>query len=83
MKSRFLFGVGLVLTVGLPGPAAELRLTLKELAQRAEAIRPTAAELRWQQIPWLGSLVEARAAARSEKRPVVVWTLDEDPFERC
>jgi hypothetical protein len=53
------------------------------LEDRAAAIRPTAGEMRWQQIPWLGSLVEAREQARREKRPILVWTLDEDPFERC
>jgi hypothetical protein len=36
-----------------------------------------------EQIPWLGSLVEARRQAQHEKRPIVIWTLDEDPFERC
>jgi hypothetical protein len=62
--------------------AADVR-SAPSLEERAAAIRPSAAETRWQQVPWLGSLVEARAAARAEKRPVLVWALDEDPFERC
>ena len=56
--------------------------TPSELRERAAAIRPTAEELRWQKIPWLASLVEARETARAEKRPLFVWTLDGDPFDR-
>jgi hypothetical protein len=75
--------LSLALAVSAPMSRAGGQPTVEELYRRADAIRPTAAELRWQQIPWLGSLVEARAVASAEKRPVVVWTLDEDPFERC
>jgi hypothetical protein len=76
-----LTGLSCVLALGA-ATAADAPPT-PTLEQRAAAIRPSAAETRWQQVPWLGSLVEARAAARAEKRPVLVWTLDEDPFERC
>jgi hypothetical protein len=72
------------LLLGSPGlNAGDGEPAHQELAARAAAIRPTAEETRWQQIPWLGSLVEAREQARREKRPLLVWTLDEDPFERC
>jgi hypothetical protein len=57
--------------------------TNQELADRAAAIRPTAEEMRWQQIPWVDSLVEASEQAKRENRPILVWTLDENPFERC
>ena len=53
------------------------------LTRRADAVRPTAAELRWQEIPWLISLVEARDLAQKERRPILVWAADDDPFGRC
>jgi hypothetical protein len=68
-------------STGLNGPDGQP--TNQEIADRAAAIRPTAEEMRWQQIPWLGSLVEASEQAKRENRPILVWTLDEDPFERC
>ena len=63
--------------------AHEESLTSAALEQRAAAIRPTPQELRWQQIPWLATLAAARDTARAEGRPIFVWTLDEDPFDRC
>jgi hypothetical protein len=53
------------------------------LNRRAQTLRPSAAELRWQEVPWLRSLVEARETARQEKRPILVWAADDDPFGRC
>jgi hypothetical protein len=61
----------------------EERPSIQEIARRAEMLRPTAQELRWQQIPWVGSLTVARDTAHAERRPIFVWTLDEDPFDRC
>jgi hypothetical protein len=54
-----------------------------ELETRADAIRPTAAETRWQQIPWLRSVIEGQQAALAEKRPIMYWHVDDDPLERC
>ncbi len=54
-----------------------------DLERRAAAIRPSPAESRWREIPWLGSMVEAREAAEKEDRPVFIWGADDDPFERC
>ena len=53
------------------------------LERRAQAILPTAAETRWQQIPWVRSVIEGQRAARDEKRPIMYWHVDEDPLERC
>lgn len=81
MQNRILTLLLLALPTGLAG-ADEGKLA-NDLPHRAAQIRPTAAELRWQEIPWQGSLVEAHKVARAEKRLLLVWTLDEDPFERC
>lgn len=78
MKCALLVWLGLAFALAADTPPAH-----QELSIRADRIRPSAAELRWQEIPWLGSLVEARDTARVENRPILVWTLDEDPFERC
>ena len=53
------------------------------LLRRADAIRPTAAETRWQQIPWVRSVVDGQRAARAESRPIMYWHVDDDPLERC
>lgn len=53
------------------------------LEARAKAIRPTAEETRWQQIPWLRSVTEGQKVALAEKRPIMYWHVDDDPLERC
>jgi hypothetical protein len=52
------------------------------------AVKPTPAELRWQQVPWEIHLQEAIDAARKEKRPIFLWAAggrnrDGVPLERC
>lgn len=46
-------------------------------------IRPTAEEMRWKQIPWITSLAEAQKVAARERRPLFIWTDDDDPLDRC
>lgn len=46
------------------------------VAKRVEAWQPTAAERRWEQIGWAGSLREARDLSRKHGRPVFVFTHD-------
>jgi hypothetical protein len=57
--------------------------TLAELRKQAEAIKPTADECRWMQIPWARSAVEGQRLARAEKRPIMYWHVDDDPLGRC
>jgi hypothetical protein len=61
-------------------PAA---LDTPEITRRAERLRPAPEELKWQRIPWAPSLVEAQRLARAERRPVFLWILDDEPFDRC
>lgn len=35
---------------------------------------------KWSTIPWKASLIEARATAFSEKRPLFVWAMDGKPL---
>lgn len=85
---------GPALTRPDPGPATapgsdvaqaldKARPDLAELERRATQIRPTAAEQRWKDIPWMTSVVEAQKVAQAEKRPVLMWISDDDPLDRC
>jgi hypothetical protein len=62
---------------------AEPRSTDQVLAQRAAAIKPAPAELRWQQIPWVMDLAEGQRLAQAERRPIFLWVTGDDPLERC
>jgi len=58
------------------------------LERRAAPLRPSAADLRFQQIPWLTDPAEALRQAQSERRPLFFWAAggrDRDgiPLERC
>jgi len=53
--------------------------------QRSEyrAIKPTAAEMKWRQIPWITDLATGIRQAKAEKRPLLIWTAGDEPLERC
>ena len=59
----------------LPSPA--------ELARLAKIIKPSAAANKWQQIPWLTDLNEARRLATKEQRPLFLWTVFGEPLDEC
>jgi len=78
------------LMVAWPGSSqAQPNSLLDVPAQRlAAAVKPTPAELRWQQIPWELDLQEAVQMAKKEKRPIFFWAAggrnrDGVPLERC
>src|SRR5262245_56293396 len=51
------------------GPSLE---AYAALFRKADAVKPLAEELRWQQIPWVTDLEEAQRMARTERRPLFV-----------
>jgi hypothetical protein len=53
------------------------------LFHRADAVKPTADELRWQDIPWMTDFERAQGRARAERRPLFVWVGSDDPLGRC
>ena len=53
------------------------------LEQKAAGIRATGEELRWLEIPWATSAEEAIELATAEKRPLLIFSVDGDPFDRC
>ena len=48
-----------------------------------KVIKPTSADLKWRQIPWLTDLAEGIKLAKAEKRPLLIWTSGDEPLERC
>lgn len=40
-------------------------------------------ELAYRQIPWLVDLDEGVRVARTENRPLLLWTSGDDPLDRC
>ena len=43
-------------------------------------IKPRTAEQKWEQIPWLTSLWEARQKAAREGKPILLWEMDGHPL---
>jgi hypothetical protein len=41
---------------------------------------PTADELAWRRIPWLGTLAEAVVAAQAADRPILLWAMNGHPL---
>ena len=53
------------------------------VANKANELRPSAEQLKWQQIPWMTNLAEGLKVAKQERRPVFLWGSDDEPLERC
>jgi hypothetical protein len=81
--SKIISAAGLLLAAGALGRAQPQPDPADDLARRAEAIQPVAAELRWRQLPWLTDLAEGQRLARQERRPLLLWVTGDDPLERC
>ena len=86
MRIAFLAMICLAICPGEQYVAAQSPINPKfaaDLESLAKGIRPRPEETRWQQIPWLRSVVDGQKAARAEKRPIMYWHVDDDPLERC
>jgi hypothetical protein len=73
--------------VALSSVAASARAQAPDLAallsRSAAAIRPTASELKWREIPWLLDLGEAYRQSAEEQRAMFIWVSENAPLERC
>jgi hypothetical protein len=47
------------------------------------SIKATESELRWLEIPWIGTLREGREAAASAKKPFFLWAMNGHPLGTC
>jgi len=75
----------LVLAVIGAGPTREdddlpPTLSTEKFAKYFEAIRPYPGEWRWREdIPWVGTIHEARARAAKENKPILAWKSADSP----
>ena len=63
-----------------PSVDAFWRLDPSTYARIRDQVLPTADELRWCEIPWRASLVDALADARDADMPVLLWAMDGHPL---
>ena len=81
---RYLVALGLLLAGGVVGQAQNPAPPASEaLTKQATLLKPASEQLKWQQIPWLGSLVQAQQIAQAEGRPLFLWVSSDDPLDRC
>jgi hypothetical protein len=66
-------------TVATPTPAAE-PIPPSQFNRLHALIKPQPAEEKWQQIPWLSSLWEARRRAAAQGKPILLWEMDGHPL---
>lgn len=61
--------------------STELRpLSDATMGDYLRAIRPTADELRWREIPWQSDLREAVRLAKEQGKPIFLWTMNGNPL---
>ena len=68
----------MMLTASAVGTAPEL--TRENLAQWRDTIRPTAAEVRWQEIPWRPTFWEGVVEAQRKEAPILIWAMNGHPL---
>ena len=60
--------------------AAQPPVEPNQFPQLHALIKPTAAETKWTQIPWMTSLWDARKRAAAEGKPLLLWEMDGHPM---
>jgi hypothetical protein len=61
-------------------PRAAEPINPDQFAKLHSLIKPAAGEDKWQQIPWMINLWEARKKAASEGKPILLWEMDGHPL---
>ena len=86
---RWLLCVALLVITGrqmqaqAPSEAKKPPPSPAELTKLATVIKPPAAANKWQQVPWLTDVNDARKLAKEEKRPLFLWTVFGEPLDEC
>lgn len=62
------------------GVMQQFRDAPQSLEQQIEALLPTAEDQAFREIPWHLNLMEARAAAAAQDRPIFLWIMNGHPF---
>ena len=52
----------------------------QQFAKLHALIKPAAGEEKWNDIPWMSSLWEARRRAAAEGKPILLWEMDGNPL---
>lgn len=68
-----------VCALALPAYPVE-PLTHEQFADLYFLMQPTRKESRWDRIPWLTSLWEARRQAAATGKPILLWEMDGHPL---
>jgi hypothetical protein len=80
MSCRYALPALLAAAVAAHADAAKPALTDVEYASALKAIRPAAGEDKFDQVPWLTSLWEARKQAAKDGKPILLWEMDGHPL---
>ena len=63
-----------------PFAAAAEPINPKDFGKIHALIRPGAADEKWNEVPWMSSLWEARKKAAAEGKPILLWEMDGHPL---
>ena len=67
--------VGVVAPTSASGPRSG-----EPFASLHARVKPAPSEQRWEEVPWLTSLWEARKRAAAEGKPILLWEMDGHPL---
>jgi hypothetical protein len=77
---RYLLLPMLVWSATLAAARASEPISSEQFKQLQTAIKPGAAEDKWDKIPWMTELWEARRRAAALGKPILVWEMDGHPL---
>jgi hypothetical protein len=77
---RYALPALLAAAVAARAEAPKPALTDAEYTSALKAIRPAAGEDKFDRVPWLTSLWEARQKAAKEGKPILLWEMDGHPL---
>jgi hypothetical protein len=62
------------------GSAPQQALRPADIDALKTLIKPRAEETRWEEIPWMVDLWDARKKAAQEGKPIMLWEMDGNPM---
>jgi hypothetical protein len=63
-----------------PGLRASDRIAPEQFTRLHALIKPEAAEQKWEEIPWMAGLWDARVRSAAEGKPILLWEMDGHPL---
>ena len=79
LRRRVAWSVQALAFAAAIAPNLATGLEIQVVQNLLEVVPPTGEENRWQQIPWMVSLTEARRKALAEHKPILLWQMDGHP----